>query len=146
MLDEKLAEFAANPINDAAVLDAWFLSLPGVAATEILGEWRGAVLATGHPGETQLTGMNWVGKKFNDLDDVNPLLVTSPDGKVEVSTAMGAASLKMITVAGVASATMVYDKYPIFDHFRAISSDQLVGRMDVKGDPNSLYFYLTRQP
>lgn len=48
---------------------------------------------------------------------------------------------------GVASAAMIYDTKPIFDHFRYVNEDMVLGAMDcpkVMG-PQTYYFYLTRR-
>ena len=47
---------------------------------------------------------------------------------------------------GVVTATMVYDRHPIFDHFRRIADDRVLGVMDRKGDEAPLFFFLRRLP
>lgn len=131
-------------VNDSAQVQQWFAGLPAAESAELLGDWQGGLIATGHAGEGQLDSMGWVGKRFNSVDDVNPLIVHDQDGQRVVSEAMGKATLKMIRVDGTVSATMVYDKHPIFDHFRALDENTLIGRMDAKGDSSPLFFYLER--
>ena len=41
---------------------------------------------------------------------------------------------------------MIYDQHPIFDHFRKVNDDLVVGAMDRKGDAFPLFFYLRRLP
>jgi len=44
----------------------------------------------------------------------------------------GEASLKMIEFRGVVSTTMVYDSEPVFDHFRKVNDDIILGCMNGK--------------
>ena len=39
---------------------------------------------------------------------------------------------------------MVYDKHPIFDSFRRVDADTLIGAMDRKGEAAPLMFRLKR--
>src|SRR3712207_9049495 len=107
-LDEALARF-----DDA----------PPVTCEEMLGEWDGAIVATGHPGEGQLGALRWAGKAFRGVDDVDPIVVHGDDGARQASEVMGAATLRMVEFRGVVTATMVYDRHPIFDHFRRVADD-----------------------
>jgi hypothetical protein len=59
---------------------------------------------------------------------------------------MGQASLREVAYRGVVTATMVYDQHPIFDHFRRVSGDVVLGVMDRKGEEKSLFFWLRRLP
>jgi hypothetical protein len=61
----------------------------------------------------------------------------------EVSPIMGKASLRMVEHRGVSTATMIYDKHPIFD-FRKLDDDRVMGIMDRKGDAFPLFFWLRR--
>jgi hypothetical protein len=57
---------------------------------------------------------------------------------------MGAASLRRVEYRGVVTATMAYDRHPVFDHFRQVDEDTVLGVMDRKGDAMPLFFYLRR--
>lgn len=49
---------------------------------------------------------------------------------------------------GVASAAMIYDDKPIFDHFRYVNEDTVLGAMDcpkIMGKESTYYFFLTRR-
>jgi hypothetical protein len=128
-----------------AVLDALFDALPAVDESFMLGEWDGGVFVTGHPGEQQLDALQWIGKSFRDRDDVDPIVSRSPDGGRVANPVMGAASLRRVEYRGVVTATMVYDKHPIFDHFRQVDERTVLGVMDRKGADMPLYFYLRRR-
>ncbi len=45
---------------------------------------------------------------------------------------------------GLPTATMVYDQHPVFDYFRKINSERVLGVMDRKGDNALLFFCLQR--
>lgn len=53
---------------------ALFDTLPALAPEELLGEWRGAELPTGHPLDGLLDATGWAGKRFDDAERVHPLL------------------------------------------------------------------------
>lgn len=129
---------------DLAELDAFFDALPAVPAAFMIGEWTGGVFNTGHPGEKQLGAMKWDGKTFRSENDVQPIICKQDDGSRAASNVMGAASLREVKYRGVVTATMVYDKHPIFDHFRLVDDNTVLGAMDSKGDAFPLYFYLRR--
>ena len=124
---------------------ARFDSLPAVAEQELIGEWDGEVVPTGHPGEAMLGDLRWAGKRFASRDDVSPLVCLDATGERAVNPVMGTASLRMVEYRGVVTATMVYDRHPIFDSFRAIDARTMMGAMDRKGEPAPLMFVLRRR-
>lgn len=128
-----------------AELDALFDALPAVAEDFMIGEWDGGVFNTGHPGEQQLEALGWAGKRFRTRDDVDPIMSRRADGGREANPVMGGACLRRVGHRGVVTATMVYDRHPIFDHFRAVDDDTVLGVMERKGDAMPLYFWLRRR-
>ncbi len=138
------ALIARTDLVELAELEAFFDSLPPVPEEAMIGEWTGGVFRTGHPGEKQLRALAWDGKTFRGPDDVSPIVCKSADGSRVVSDVLGAASLRAVKFRGVVTATMVYDKHPIFDHFRQVDANTVLGAMDKKGDAFPLYFYLRR--
>ncbi len=128
------------PVDDAHAL---FDALDAVACEEMLGEWDGGVIVTGHPGEQQLGALGWIGKSFRGRDDVDPIVCRSADGGREANPVLGAATLRTVEHRGVPTATMVYDRHPVFDHFRRVDADTVLGLMDRKGDA-PLFFWLRR--
>lgn len=112
----------------------------------MLGEWDGGVFKSGHPGEKQLTGLGWVGKTFHGNNDVDPIVTRDEKGERVANPILGKASLRMVAYRGAVTATMIYDKHPIFDHFRKVDDDLVVGVMDRKGEDVPLFFYLRRLP
>ncbi|APR86297.1 Hypothetical protein A7982_11646 [Minicystis rosea] len=125
-------------------LHALFDSLPAIEPSFMLGAWEGGVFRTGHKGERQLATIGWIGKTFHDENDVDPIISRGADGGREVNPILGKATLRFVRYRGVSTATMVYDQHPIFDHFRKISDDLVLGVMDRKGDAFPLYFHLRR--
>jgi hypothetical protein len=59
---------------------AFFDSLPAVRIEELLGEWVGGEIPTGHPMNGLLGPMGWHGKRFESADDVHPLVMDGRDG------------------------------------------------------------------
>jgi hypothetical protein len=124
---------------------ARFDGLPAVAEADMLGDWDGELVPTGHPGEAMLGDLRWAGKRFRTRDDVAPLVCLDDAGERVDNPVMGAASLRMVEYRGVVTATMVYDRHPIFDSFRAVDDVTVMGAMDRKGDAAPLLFLLRRR-
>ena len=125
-------------------LFALYDSLEALPVAFMQGEWDGGVFNTGHPGEKMLGRMNWRGKTFRGDNDVDPIVCHAPDGGRAASDVMGKASLRSVAYRDVVTATMVYDNHPIFDHFRKVDDDTVLGVMDRKGDEFPLFFWLRR--
>ena len=123
-----------------------FDSLDAIEPDFMLGEWEGGVFRTGHKGERQLDAIKWAGKRFNSDNDVNPIISRTENGSREVNPVLGSATLRSVRYRGVPTATMVYDQHPIFDHFRKLKDDLVLGVMDRKGDAFPLFFFLRRLP
>ncbi len=123
---------------------ALFDALPAVDTDLMLGDWTGGVFQTGHPGEAQLDQLAWVGKRFESADAVDPIISDDGQGGRKVNEVMGSASLRQVLYRGVVTATMCYDKHPIFDHFRLLDENTVLGVMDRKGEDMPLFFYLRR--
>lgn len=133
----------ADPLELEQVL-AFYAELAPIDTSFMLGEWEGGVLRTGHPGEGQLETLGWVGKTFHHEDDVDPIVTRGPAGERRVDPVMGKASLRVVLYRGTPTATMIYDKHPIFDHFRKVDDDTVVGVMERKGQAWPLFFWLRR--
>lgn len=145
-LQQQFETFAASKDKTLiADLEALFDALPAVAEDFMIGEWDGGVFVTGHPGEQQLGSMRWIGKTFRARNDVDPIVSRGPDGGRMANPVMGSASLRRVEYRGVLTATMVYDKHPVFDHFRRVDEDTVLGVMDRKGDDMPLFFHLRRR-
>ncbi len=61
-----------------------------------------------------------------------------------LQTCKAKARVRMIEYRGKVSASMIYDNLPIYDTFRLIDSDTLLGVMDLKGMGQPFFFKLHR--
>jgi hypothetical protein len=123
-----------------------FDELGSVATEAMIGTWHGGAFESTSDAARMLEKMRWYGKRFTDVETVEPLLCRNEGGEVYAFTKMGAARLREVSFRGRASAAMVYDTQPIIDCFRRISDDLVLGVMDVKGSPPDFYFHLSRDP
>ncbi|WP_250463152.1 DUF4334 domain-containing protein [Microbulbifer litoralis] len=139
-LFEQLKSGGAAPAD----LFDFFDRLPAVSVEAMIGEWRGGILSRGHPVEEQLHAMQWDGKRFASADEVYPIISRDGQGARFVNDALGGASLREVVFRGLSSAAMIYDKSPVFDHFRRVDDDRVVGVMAQKGNGRPLFFYLER--
>jgi hypothetical protein len=86
---------AAPPIARPGWLDDWlsgvalcgnplsrFDSLAGLEPKSMIGIWRGAGLATGHPLDGVLEALGWYGKSFESVHRVHPLLFRTRSGVI----------------------------------------------------------------
>lgn len=81
-----------------------------------------------------LVASRWYGKYFDALDDAKPLVCRAEDGSLFSTTALaGGASLWNVEFRGEVTATMVHDTVPVFDHFKRVDEDTLLGVMNGKG-------------
>lgn len=132
---------------DAEELDRIFDALEAVDCEPLLGRWKGGDFDTGHPVTQQLAATGWYGKTFHSLSEVDPLICRGADGELysDLKTMGGGASLWMVAFRGKVSATMVYDRRPVLDHFRRVDDNTLMGIMNGKGvlhEGRPYYFYL----
>ncbi|NUP14611.1 MAG: DUF4334 domain-containing protein [Streptomyces sp.] len=130
-------------------LDAVWAALPTVRVEAVLGRWRGSEFDTGHPLNGKLARSGWYGKTFLAAHDAKPLIMRGADGELYSDTELGKgeASLWMVEFRGESTATMVYDGQPVFDHFKQVGDDTLMGIMNGKGFAEHgpfFYFVLDR--
>ena len=87
-LNLKCANFALMDIPDQMPnkeAEALFASLSPVEVPEILGEWSGRGISTGHPLDALLGISGWEGKRFISADEVHPLINRSVIGPVSLN-------------------------------------------------------------
>lgn len=133
-------------------LDALWAELEPVTVEEILGPWRGGDFTTGHVASTVLEQVRWHGKRFDGPLDAKPLICRGDDGELYSNLKAGGggeASLWPVAFRGETTATMVYDRMPVFDHFKKVDDDTLMGIMNGKlesafGVSDLYYFWLER--
>ncbi|HEJ7992044.1 TPA: DUF4334 domain-containing protein [Serratia liquefaciens] len=128
--------------DDKELLD-FFDSLPVVKVDEILSKWKGGDFNTGHWASKAMVDMSWFGKWFKDSIESYPLVCFNESGKLYSNRVMhGEASLWNVEFRGKVSATMIYDGVPIFDHFRKVDDNTLLGVMTgkhIEGYPDIIY-------
>lgn len=130
--------------TELAELETLLDALPAVTEDFMLGDWNGGVFITGHPGETNLPKIGWVGKTFHSRTNVDPVVCRGPGGTRVPYAPLGKAQLRRVEYRGVVSATLVFDSQPIFDYLRYVDHRTVMGVMDRKGLDMPLYFYLRR--
>ncbi|KAL2847345.1 hypothetical protein BJX68DRAFT_268212 [Aspergillus pseudodeflectus] len=128
----------------------YFNALPAVPLEKLIGSWRGTCVQTGHPGYKQLVDLNWDGKTFHSINNVDPIIVREhqPDGSVKrvANGIMGKARIREVKYNGVVSAAMIYNERPIIDYFRGVDERTIIGVMDALGSTadHGLFFLLER--
>jgi hypothetical protein len=146
--DDLRAAGHANPAD----LDALWADLDTVTVEEILGPWRGGDFATGHVASQVLEKVRWHGKRFESPLQAVPLVCRDENGELYSNKEAGGggeASLWPVGFRGEVTATMVYDRMPVFDHFKKVDDDMLMGIMNGKleaafGVKDLYYFWLER--
>ncbi|QUQ65538.1 DUF4334 domain-containing protein [Kutzneria sp. CA-103260] len=137
---------------DPGELDAIWADLETAHIDDIIGEWRGVALDTGHRAVAAMRAIRWYGTRFNSRMDAHPIVRYDPDGNLYSDTdyADGAASLWMVEFRGEVTATMVYDGVPVFDHLKRVDDNTLLGIMNGKqfapDSDDHFYFLLDRVP
>ena len=151
-----------------------FDSLEVAEAAFMTGRWKGTEIPSGHQMDGLLSATGWYGKMFIDSENVHPLLFRTSDNKglyavnpkhipldinYPKSKALGTvmkmarpaletheskARLRMMEYRGKVSAAMAYDEKPIFDCFRKIDENRVMGAMDQKGVLQPYFFMLER--
>jgi hypothetical protein len=170
--DQNRAAMMQSMISAKAL--AYFDTLAPTSVADMLGDWQGAEITTGHPMDGMLAAVRWCGKSFESAEAVHPLVHTKPGGqrfcvnpallpmqwgmrlplgviaalfallRPVLTTRQPKARLRMITHRDVQTAAMVYDAKPIIDVFRKIDDDTVLGLMDQRGDAAPFFFTLSR--
>jgi len=143
---------SAAPSRDE--LDALWADLAPATIPLMLGSWRGGDFATGHPASALLAKIRWHGKRFDSPLEAHPLICRDDDGALYSNTTYaggGLASLWDVGFRGDVTATMVYDAMAVFDHFKIVDDDTVMGIMSGKLEPvfgtaDPYYFWLERSP
>jgi hypothetical protein len=134
---------ADSPVPVQAAL-ALYDELPAVDLDEMVGDWEGRCIRTGHPDEAHLEQLEWAGKRVRGRDDVDPLICRDDAGRRVASAFVGSAALRRVEYREVLTATIVYDARPSLEHFRRVTADVLVGAAERKGERRPLLFWLRR--
>lgn len=152
-LKQRFEQLRAADPADPADLDALWADLATVTVEEVLGAWRGGDFATGHLASQVLGQVRWHGKRFDSPLQAVPLVCRDEQGELYSNLKAGGggeASLWPVGFRGEVTATMVYDRMPVFDHFKKVDDDTLMGIMNGKleaafGVADLYYFWLERE-
>ena len=149
---QRFEKLRAAEHAEPAELDALWADLATVTVDEVLGAWRGGDFATGHVASQVLEKVRWHGKRFDSPLQALPLVCRDEQGELYSNTEAGGggeASLWPVGFRGEVTATMVYDRMPVFDHFKKVDDRTLMGIMNGKleaafGVTDLYYFWLER--
>ena len=139
--------------NDSRLLEL-FDQLDPVSCDEIYSRWGGGSFKTSHWAVQTLTDLKWYGKWFQTKMNCAPLICFNEEGDLFSNQIFGGEGiLWMAEFRDKVSATLSYDSQPIFNHFRRVDENTLMGLMQEKRmltgieivpeDPY-FYFYLRR--
>jgi hypothetical protein len=142
---------AAAPSRDE--LDALWFDLAPATIRLMLGSWRGGDFSIGHPASRLLERIRWHGKRFDSPLEAHPLICRYEHGGLysnKEAAGGGLASLWEVGFRGETTATMVYDAMAVFDHFKIVDDDTVMGIMNGKLEPvfgtaDPYYFWLERE-
>lgn len=140
MEQQWLDMIASGEAYSADALMPLYKQLEPVDTDFMLGTWKGGKFDGGNEPDP----INWYGKRFTSLTDVEPLLVTDAEGNVVTYDRLGAAQMRSVEFDGTTSAALIYDSQPIMDYFRKVNDDVVIGLGDIKGKPTDFFFHLTR--
>ncbi|KAJ6184675.1 hypothetical protein N7519_005976 [Penicillium mononematosum] len=140
---KKFISLTKHPRATSEKINTIFDELKPLQPDDLIGEWDGYILATGHPFEDELDALNWFGNTFYSAEDVAPLIVARNGERVPFED-WGRASLREIKYHGVVSAALVYDERPMMAYYRAVKHNMVAGCIESKEWQGKVYFYLTR--
>ncbi|KAL8909664.1 MAG: hypothetical protein Q9171_004970 [Xanthocarpia ochracea] len=141
-------EKKGESVTEAEVAKVFDSLKPLASADLLIGSWNGAGVKTGHKTAENLMRVRWVGNDFRGVDDVNPIMVLNDKDQRVWGEEWGHASLRKMVFRRVTSIAMIYDTQPIFDHFRYVNEDFVMGARDfpkLMGTQGTFYFYLSRR-
>lgn len=152
-LSTRFDALVADASPAVPVLEELWADLAPATIPLLLGRWRGGDFATGHPASAMLQRIRWHGKRFDSPLEAHPLICRADDGSLfsnREAAGGGGASLWDVEFRGETTATMVYDALPVFDHFRIVDDDTVMGIMNGKLEPlfgtaDPYYFWLERE-
>ncbi|KAL8707751.1 MAG: hypothetical protein Q9220_007271 [cf. Caloplaca sp. 1 TL-2023] len=149
--EERVAAYVDNPgaISEKDAEELFNSLKPLNDAGFMLGSWLGGGIETGHPGNESMRKLRWAGKDYRSIDDGDPIMVLNEKNERVWNEDWGHASLREMVFRGKTSVAMIYDIKPIFDHFRYVNEDLIMGAMDAPKvmDPSlgTFYFSLKRR-
>lgn len=123
---------------DGALLMSLYRQLPAVSIEFMIGTWHGS-LFNGQSGD------GWWGKNMISADLVQPLLFQREDGSVYSNDVWGMAHLTTDTFEDLTeTATLVYNDKPLYDFFRKLNDETVIGLTPAAAAGTDFFFQLTR--
>jgi len=133
-----LIEESKRGAIDSERLMALYRQLEPVSLDFMLGTWHGS-LFNGQSGD------GWWGKNMISAGHVQPLLFQRPDGSVYSNEVWGLAHLEFGSFDGLSeTAMLVYNDKPLYDYFRRVSDQTVLGLTPAKVAKVDFFFQLTR--
>jgi hypothetical protein len=150
----------SNVTTPTSILKELWSALPPITVAKAIGTYHGGLFT--HDGKPD--PINWWGKQILSETTVNPLLSTPPKNATSRFDAAGKeivfpyprysiAQARNVEHEGVVSATILYNRIPLFDYFRVVKEGDpvtgaglvLLGKSDLRGtEASPAYFHLTR--
>ena len=133
-----LIEESKRGAIDSARLMALYRQLEPVSIDFMVGTWHGS-LFNGQSGD------GWWGKNMISAQHVQPLLFQRPDGSVYSNEVWGLAHLESGAFDGLSeTAMLVYNDKPLYDYFRRVTDDTVIGLTPAAVAKVDFFFQLTR--
>jgi|GEM_PF-1699056 len=134
--------------DDSRLLDL-FDQLDPISCDEIYSRWATGSFNTDHWATKAVRKMKWYGQWFRSKMEASPLICFDEEGNLfPLQVIGGEGTLWMAEFRGKISATMMCDLQPVFNYFRKVNDDTLMGIMHEKKllpetntEPDDRYFY-----
>jgi hypothetical protein len=115
-----------------------YRQLEPISLDFLLGTWHGS-LFNGQDGD------GWWGKNMISPELVQPLLFKREDGSVYSNEVWGLAHLELGTYDTLSeTATLVYNDRPLYDYFRKVTEETIIGLTPAAAAGTDFFFQLTR--
>lgn len=123
---------------DSELLMSLYRQLEPVSIDFMIGTWHGS-LFNGQSGD------GWWGKNMISKDHVQPLLWTREDGSVYSNEVWGLAHLELGTFDTLSETAMLkYNDKPLYDYFRKVTEETVIGLTPAAAAGTDFFFQLTR--
>lgn len=134
----QLIEESKHGAIDSARLMKLYRQLEPVSIDFMLSTWHGS-LFNGQSGD------GWWGKNMISAELVQPLLFQRPDGSVYSNEVWGLAHLELGTYDDLSeTAMLVYNDKPLYDYFRRVTDETVIGLTPAAVAKVDFFFQLTR--
>ncbi|KAH7056906.1 hypothetical protein B0J12DRAFT_774349 [Macrophomina phaseolina] len=138
---------------DVRELRSLFDALAPIQPSELLGDWSGGDFhgygekAT-HPLHAMLETYRWAGMLVESFEDAKPVMTWTDEGMRVENEYWGRAVIRELKMRDVLSACCIFDRWPIFYHFRRVSDSTIMGMTEFKDDAmkqaGDYYFWIRK--